>query len=123
MARVSEISSYQSPWLKAEDLAGAPRRVRIADAKVETLPQSDGSKAPKIILAFHGKQKKLILNTSQASALVTALGDDTERWLSAEIILSPLTSNNGQPTIGLAVIPTAPEIPTTAPEKTENPFW
>ncbi len=125
MAKLSQLADYQSPWLKAEDLAGKPRRVRIKDYEVADMKQQDGSKQTKIVLSFLGKAKKLILNRSNAAALGAALGDDLDEWTGAEIILSPGKTPNGQDTITVAVIPdeqTPAPVPANAPGAADNPF-
>lgn len=55
--KVSEI--YQSAWLKAEDLQGAPRRVQIEAVNSQEFKNQDGSKERKLVVAFVGKQKKV----------------------------------------------------------------
>lgn len=98
---------YSSPWLKPEDLQNRTVRVRICDATVKQLPQQDGTKQGKAVLSFVGKAKQLILNRTQHSALVSAVGsDDTEAWIDHEILLSPGSTPQGQATINIAPLPT-----------------
>lgn len=97
MARVSEV--YVSNWLKAEDLAGKTVKVTIAKAGADLLPQSDGSKQTRIIVDFVGKQKRLILNRTQAAALAALGGDDTDQWAGLEVYLSPSIASNNKGTI------------------------
>ena len=111
MAKLSALKDYQSPWLKPEDLMGKPRRVRIADYEVTEMKQQDNTKQTKIILSFMHKDKKLILNRSNAAALGQALGDDLDDWTGAEIILTPGQAQNGQPTILCTAIPVEPQAP------------
>lgn len=103
MAKVSSI--YSSPWLRADDLAGRSARVTIAHAGEEAIRQADGSTQARIVVDFVGKQKRLILNATQARSLLSIGGDDTDDWRGVEVILSPVPSANGKATI--AVMPVA----------------
>ncbi|MFN8493991.1 MAG: hypothetical protein U0350_40710 [Caldilineaceae bacterium] len=101
MAKVSEIQSYQSPWLRAEDLQGSARRVRIERASVETIKQADGSNQERVVVAFTGKAKKLICNKTQVTALAAICGDDTDQWRGREVFLSPQPTPQGKLTIAV----------------------
>lgn len=108
MAKVSDI--YQSAWLKAEDLAGAGRKVHIEAIKVEQFDdQQKGTKENKIVVAFAGKQKRLICNKMQAGALAKLFGDDTDNWLNREVVLTPVPTPNGKETIAVMGVPVAEE--------------
>lgn len=112
MARVSEI--YASPWLRAEDLQGKTVKVTIASATVERLPQQDGSTEEKIVVAFVGAKRKLILNKTQGSALAAIAGDETADWPGAVVHLAPQPTTNGKSTIVI--------LPGVAQSEGENPF-
>lgn len=99
MAKVSQV--YASPWLRAEDLQGKTVKVTIAAAAVETLPQADGSQAEKIVVSFVGAKRKLILNKTQAAALVGIAGDETADWPSTVLYLAPQPTSNGKFTIAI----------------------
>lgn len=105
MAKVSEIGSYQSPWLRAEDLAGQSRRVRIERVTVEPIRQADGTDQQRIVVAFQAKQKRLIANKTQAMALATALGDDTNGWAGRDVYLTPAPTPQGKLTINIMPVP------------------
>lgn len=112
MAKVSQV--YASPWLRAEDLQGKTVKVTISTAAVETLPQADGSQAEKIVVSFLGAKRKLILNKTQASALVAIAGDETADWPGAMVYLAPQPTNNGKLSIAI--------LPGVAESEGENPF-
>lgn len=101
MAKVSSI--YSSPWLKAEDLQGRSARVTIAHAGQEDIRQADGTTQPRIVVDFVGKQKRLILNKTQAAQLANVAGDDTDDWRAVEVILSPVPNAQGK--MSLAIMP------------------
>ena len=105
MAKVSEIGSYQSPWLRAEDLAGQSRRVKVERATLEDIRQADNTNQQRIVVTFVGKQKKLICNKTQAMALATALGDDTAGWLGRDVYLTPAPTPQGKLTIAVMPVP------------------
>ena len=101
---------YASPWLKAEDLLGKTRELKIASAAIEELHQSDGTKQNKVVVSFVGAKKKLILNKSQHSAICTVAGsDETDVWIGAKVLLSPGMASNGKGTINVTGIPTIHE--------------
>lgn len=112
MAKVSEV--YASPWLRAEDLQGRTIRATVAGATVETLPNADGSKEQKIVVVFVAAKRKLILNKTQAAALVAIAGDDTDRWPGVVVFLAPQPTNNGKTTISI--------LPADVPDAGDNPF-
>jgi hypothetical protein len=104
MAKVSDI--YQSVWLKAEDLGGAGRKVRIEAINVQQFDnQQTNTKENKIVVAFVGKQKRLICNKMQAGALGKMFGDDTDNWLGREVVLTPIPTPNGKETIAVTAVP------------------
>ena len=105
MAKVSEIGSYQSPWLRGEDLGGQSRRVKVERASVEEIRQADGTNQQRIVVTFVGKQKKLICNKTQAMALATALGDDTAGWVGRDVYLTPAPTPQGKLTISIMGVP------------------
>ncbi len=97
MAKVSEL--YPSPWLRAEDLQGMQRKVRVESVEIAPFKNFDGEKELKPVLSFVGKSKKLILNKKQAFAMALAAGDDTDTWVGSEVYLQPQTTPQGKQTI------------------------
>jgi hypothetical protein len=97
---VSEL--YPSKWLKRDDLAGRPVRVKIEAVNIETFRQPDGTSKVSAVLAFAGKFKRLICNKTQCIALVSATGSERfADWVGHEVMLAPATSQNGKPTIAI----------------------
>jgi hypothetical protein len=100
--RVSDIATYQSPWLKASDLRGQAVAVVVERATVEEIRKPDGGKEPKIVIAFMGKSKKLIANKTQALTLADiAKTEEFERWSGLSVILEPAKTRQGQETINI----------------------
>ncbi len=93
---------YPKKWLSALDLpAGKSATVHIEAATVEQVrnPRTNRTE-PKLCIAFYGKQKRLLLNKTQAYAIAAATGSlDTDTWPGHTINLSVGIAPNSQPTI------------------------
>jgi len=95
---VNEVLS-DGKWLKAPDLKGRKVKVRISDWSTEDFKQMNGTTRKQIVLSFHGAEKQLGLNVTNARMIASMHGDETDGWIGKEIILFP-TKTNG-PTGGL----------------------
>lgn len=84
--KISE--AFPSNFLKADDLNGKNVTVTIQDATLEEIGQGH-NKERKLILAFHGKEKKLVLNKTNAGTIAKLYGDDTEGWIGQKITICP----------------------------------
>jgi hypothetical protein len=74
-------------YLKAADLSG--RRVTVTFEEV-TLEEMKGEGGKKLVAAFAGKDKKLILNRTNADTITDILGtDETEDWIGKTVVLFP----------------------------------
>lgn len=80
--------AFPSNFLKAEDLAGRTVPCTIAAAEMEELGQGR-DKETKLVLSFAGKEKKLVCNKTNASAIAKLHGDDTDLWIGKVINLVP----------------------------------
>ena len=91
---------FPSKWLKASDLPHDVR-VKIQSASVENVRDGrTGQPVQKLIIAFAGKEKRLICNKTQAHAIAEAAGSrETDDWPGTCIIIGPATAHNGKPTI------------------------
>jgi hypothetical protein len=79
--------AFPSNFLKASDLQGRPVVVTIDSAEVEEIGQGR-DKEKKLVIGFHGKEKKLICNKTNASTIAKLYGDDTDAWLGQKITLT-----------------------------------
>lgn len=96
---------YGSPFLKGADLQKVTQ-VTVSEYQVaEFDDQKTGQKQQRIVLSFHKAKKQLVLNKTQANALISAYGDDPEGWIGKGVILSPGQAPNGQPTIIVSAVP------------------
>jgi hypothetical protein len=90
MPRVSETAGGTYP--PGADLAGNSPRRAIASAAVEEIGDD---REEKLVVSFTGAKKSLVLNKTNASALVSAFGDDTDSWIgqSVELFTVPVNFN------------------------------
>ena len=79
---VNEI--FGGDLLKAADLQG--RKIKVEISKVETKAFDNGKK---IILSFHGKDKGMACNKTNAMVIAAAYGNILEGWVDKTIILYP----------------------------------
>ena len=78
--------AYPSKYLKAADLDGQDRTVTVRACVQEELGQG-AEMETKPVLYFDGGHKGLVLNKTNATAIVEDYGDDTEAWAGREIVL------------------------------------
>lgn len=79
---------YQGQFLRAAQLGGQTRRVKIVAATVEVIGQGDKAQQ-KIVLRFERMQPKLPLNKTNATCLASSWGPETNNWLGRELELHP----------------------------------
>ena len=88
MPKLSEV--FDSKYLKADDLNGRNVTVTIQSASIEEFENKQrGSKDRKIILSFYGKDKKLVVNKTNAKTIGKLYGDDTDLWVGCAITIGP----------------------------------
>lgn len=110
MPRVSEV--YGGTYLTGADLAGKSHRLSIEAVAVEEVGDD---RERKLVVAFVGAKKNLVLNKTNASALVSAFGDDTDAWPGNTVELFTVPVNfNGRTYDGIRV--RAASEPTPAPK-------
>src|ERR1700722_9963210 len=77
---------FPSNYLKAADLKGSQVRVTIDNVDLEILGQGAQAQQRPVIY-FLGKDKGLVANKTNMSAIATVYGDETDDWHGAEIVL------------------------------------
>lgn len=102
MASINSV--YPDKWLKAEDLKGAQRRVRVKSVTIQEFRNTDGSKENKAVISFVDKEKQLICNKGQAKRFGQLLGDDYETWGGREVFLTPVPAPNGKEMIAITAV-------------------
>lgn len=117
---------WPEKWLKAEHLIAASGArpivgAEIVGAGVEQLYNSrSGKNEPRLIVEFRGKDKRLILNKTQAGQIAEIAGaEDYTKWRGVAIRMQAGTAHNGKPTI-LILAPAATPTNTTIPTNTNG---
>jgi len=77
-----------SKFIKHADLEGRPHTVTIASCEVEKIGLP-GNEDFKPVLSFVGREKRLVLNTTNANSIVESFGHETESWINRQIELYP----------------------------------
>lgn len=76
---------YPSKYLKAADLEG-DTTVVMEGVKTETLKKKDGSEEDKPVLLLN-EQKPLVMNVTNANAIASIYGSETDDWIGKEVVL------------------------------------
>jgi hypothetical protein len=88
MPKIDDIYSGGTT-LKASDLQGKARKVHIKSYEIREF-EDNGKKSKKVILSFHGKEKGLVVNKTNAQIIAHNMGtDELDGWLEKEIIMYP----------------------------------
>lgn len=74
--------AFPSKYLKASDLQGGTPTVTIDRVEMEMMGDDR-----KMVVYFHGKQKGLVTNKTNANNIATLYGDDTDDWIGQKIML------------------------------------
>jgi hypothetical protein len=67
--------AFPSKYLSAADLQGRPATVRMGEVTKEILDREE-----KLILAFQGKKKTMVLNKTNATKIAEIHGQETNDW-------------------------------------------
>lgn len=86
---------FPSKYLKADDLNGREVTVKISDCRMEEIGQGS-NKEEKPIVYFDGKEKGVVLNKTNFSAIADAYGDETDDWRDQPVILFSVQIENPQ---------------------------
>ena len=89
MPSINEL--FPGRYFKAETLAGKARVLRIAAVERDKL--SDGSVKP--VVKFEDEPMKLVLNRTNANAIATLYGNNTDNWMGKLIELYPTRTQFG----------------------------
>jgi hypothetical protein len=101
--KISE--TFRSKYLKSSDLQG-----RTVEAEIEQVCEEEVGEAreKKLIVYFRGKHRGIVLNQTNAVALQSSFGDETDSWAgkSVQIYTEP-TLFQGRRVDGLRIRPPA----------------
>jgi hypothetical protein len=93
---------YGSKFFSATDLGDRKIRTKIARVRMEELRQQDGKARKKFVLGFTTIDKEVVLNVTNKTTIVDALGKTPADWIGAEVgLLTEPTIMAGKPTRGL----------------------
>ncbi len=95
---VKDLYASRGDWLKAEDLHGKAIKVVIVDTAIETIGEGEKA-AQKIVLSFKNKEKRLVLNKTNADVIADIYGDEEGAWVDREIIIYPTVTDFGGKTV------------------------
>ena len=94
---ISEI--YGGNYVNAADLQGREVTVVIESFEVREFPTKNRSgqeyMKKKVVIAFQGKQKRLVCNLTNAGAIAFLYGRDPADWVGREIVLYPTQTQFG----------------------------
>lgn len=74
--------AFPSKYLKAADLKGTNQRCVMSHIEMEKVGDD-----MKMVLYFQGKNKGVVLNKTNATAIAEEYGNDTDDWAGHEVIL------------------------------------
>ncbi len=87
---------HPTEYVSAVELRGKDRTVTIAEVAKKEIPKAGSSKKDTCaVLTFTDAVKKLVLNKTNASAIVTMYGPNAKEWIGKRITLFPTTCNFG----------------------------
>lgn len=84
---------FDSRFIKAVDLGGADRTLKIERAKLEMLPSMKqlGEKELRGSLVFEGRKKILGLNRTNCECMVAMFGRNPKAWAGKRVTIFPTT--------------------------------
>ncbi len=91
--------AFPSNYLKSADLQGRVAKLKIANVTYDQIGTDN-----RLVMAFVGKEKKMVLNKTNAMTIAEAFGPDTDNWIGAEVeVFSMKVEFNGRMTDGLRI--------------------
>ena len=92
---------YPAPWITCDDLGERRFRLTISAVSLEKVhDRHTHAEIEKLIVAFEGRKKRLVLNRTQTLALAQLCGSyETEQWIGKEVVLRAGLAPNRKPTI------------------------
>lgn len=75
--------AFPSNYLKSSDLQGSTPTVTMSHVTTEKMGDDT-----KLVLYFHGKEKGMVLNKTNANNIASLYGPETEDWQGKKIMLA-----------------------------------
>jgi hypothetical protein len=93
---------YQSKFLSASDLQGKEPTVTITQVEMEKM--NDGEM--KLCIYVNNRPKAIVLNKTNARAIASLYGDETNNWSGKKIkLVSVWTDFQGKPVQAIRIVP------------------
>lgn len=111
-------------YLEPTDLKDRAHLVQVQSARVESMfnPRST-KKDQKVVLRFINRRKAMILNKTQAAAMMEITGkDDFTKWAGVEIVLVADRASNGRDTIRICTREESGDLDLAFPPKWEDKY-
>ena len=94
---VTKFGQGESKDLKALDHKGQKLKVVISGVSTRTYPaRDDQPEDTKVVLAFEGKEKVMVVSHPNTDVLIDAYGAESSNWVGRELGLSTKTWNVGE---------------------------
>lgn len=90
---------FPGRFLRATDFKGKTVTLTITDVELEPLPQDQGDEKERGIVHFRETKKGLVINRTNASAIVAMFGRDTADWVGHKVSLYPDTVKLGRESV------------------------
>jgi hypothetical protein len=87
MVDATKYTGGSSEFLKASDLQQGQQFKVVISGDREAEFDRDGKKQVKLVLAFHGVDKELVLNATNTLTIIDQYGPQTEAWMGKELLL------------------------------------
>ena len=97
MADMRQFSGAESKHLKAKDFLGKNLKAAIKDVQFLEFDNEGGPPDKKAVLLFEGKEKGLVLNTTNNDTLCNAYGFDSDEWIGKSVQLTTKEYENYAP--------------------------
>ena len=85
-------SCYGSKYLSAADLGDRKIKAKLADIRKVQMRQDNGASRVKFVLFFDGIDKGVVLNQTNKTVLVDALGRNPASWIGRQSVWRPISS-------------------------------
>lgn len=94
-------NQFPSPWISADDLGNKKFELVVEGVTLEEVhDRQTNKKVQKVVVAFVGAKKRLILNKTNGLAFASVCGsDETDDWKGKRVALRAGKAHNGKPTV------------------------
>lgn len=83
--------AFPSKYIKAADLGGKEHTLTIAKVQIEDVG-GQNNEEDRPVMYFAGRQKGVVLNRTNATAIAHRYGDDTDEWVNKPVTVYPDTT-------------------------------